>query len=82
MKARKSKTLTTPQQDEDPGRPDLGVLDDCSGMDFYCLHYGHGRMENKLHRGYGRLLDHQGCLVLVQPVEILFYRLNCCEQLL
>lgn len=72
----------TQQQDENSCSPDLGVLDDSSGMDFYCLYNGHGRMENNRDWGYGRLLDHQGGLVLVQPVEILLYRLNSCEQLL
>lgn len=77
-----SKSRQPPQEDENSCCPDLGVPDDSSGMDFYCLYDGHGRMENKLDWGYGGLLHHQGGLVLVQPVEILFYRLHSCEQLL
>ena len=68
--------------DADPRGPDLGFPDDGAGLDLCGLHYGHGGLEDHLHWGHGGLLHYQGRLVLVQPVEILFYRLNCCQQLL
>lgn len=68
--------------DEDSGSTDLGLSADGSGLDLHRLHHGHGRLEDHLNRGNGGLLHHQGGLVLVQPVEILFHRLHCCQQLL
>lgn len=69
-------------RDADSRGPDLGFPDDSFGLDLRGLHHGHGGLEDHCDRGHGGLLHVQGGLVLVQPVEILFYRLNCYQQLL
>lgn len=72
----------SPVQDADSSGPDLGFPDDGFGLDLCRLHHGHGRLEDHLDWWHGGLLHHQGGLVLVQPVEILFHRLNRRQQLL
>lgn len=69
-------------RDEDSRGPDLGLPNDGSGLDLHRLHHGHGGLEDHLNRRNGGLLHHQGGMVLVQPVEILFHRLYRCQQLL
>lgn len=77
-----SSDLNTKPCNADPSGPDLGFPDDGAGLDLCGLHHGHGGLEDHLHWGHGRVFYNQGGLVLVQPVEILFYRLDCCQQLL
>lgn len=80
--ADQDKRLTERTENEDPSGPNLGFLDGGHGLDLCGLYYGYGGLEDLVHWGHGRLVHHHSGLVLVQFMEILFYRFNFCHQLL
>lgn len=74
-------SLSLGRQDEKASNPDLWLPDHVTGLDVHTVHYGHGLLEDQPAGGTGRLLHHQGGLVLVQPVEGLLHWLHRRHQL-